>query len=250
MARSHKRVTARKSSKSSGISLKTVAIGLVSVVVLGSVISGPLNNNKPVESNSGIAESAVLDEVLPEDALATDERSSATPEAPAVSPDGSAASPHFASGVVAIASGQSGASSSQAVASPEVEVDKSQLEGAIVEAWAVDGAQYTEESYVSMRGVLDAVSAVYTNPGATQEEVAQAVGDLRQSMGGLVVWTPPVVEPEPVVENVPIGRVVYIADTGKKYHSNGCRYLNKSKTEISYDDAVARGYTACKVCGG
>ena len=43
------------------------------------------------------------------------------------------------------------------------------------------------------------------------------------------------------------GGVVYITKTGEKYHHYGCRYL-KSCIEISYNDAVARGYTACSVC--
>ncbi len=43
-------------------------------------------------------------------------------------------------------------------------------------------------------------------------------------------------------------KTVYITDTGKKYHSDGCRYLKKSKIPISLDNAKARGYGACKVC--
>ena len=43
------------------------------------------------------------------------------------------------------------------------------------------------------------------------------------------------------------GGVVYITKTGEKYHEYGCRYL-KSCIEISYNDAVSRGYTACSVC--
>ena len=49
-------------------------------------------------------------------------------------------------------------------------------------------------------------------------------------------------EPEPQVE------IVYITDTGSKYHRGSCRHLAKSKHEISLDDAIARGYTACGTC--
>lgn len=49
-------------------------------------------------------------------------------------------------------------------------------------------------------------------------------------------------EPEPQVE------IVYITDTGSKYHRGSCRHLAKSKHEISLDNAIARGYTACGTC--
>jgi len=42
--------------------------------------------------------------------------------------------------------------------------------------------------------------------------------------------------------------VVYITETGSKYHREGCRYLKKSKIPISLEDAVKRGYTPCSVC--
>lgn len=44
--------------------------------------------------------------------------------------------------------------------------------------------------------------------------------------------------------------MVHITATGSKYHKAGCRYLKDSDIEISYEDAVAQGYEACKVCGG
>jgi endonuclease YncB( thermonuclease family) len=43
---------------------------------------------------------------------------------------------------------------------------------------------------------------------------------------------------------------VYITDTGKKYHVEGCRYLKDSKHKVTFADAKGRGLTACKVCGG
>lgn len=44
--------------------------------------------------------------------------------------------------------------------------------------------------------------------------------------------------------------MVHITATGSKYHKAGCRYLKDSDIEISYEDAIAQGYEACKVCGG
>lgn len=40
---------------------------------------------------------------------------------------------------------------------------------------------------------------------------------------------------------------VYITETGKKYHTGGCRYLSKSKIAISLEDAK-KNYTPCSVC--
>jgi hypothetical protein len=41
---------------------------------------------------------------------------------------------------------------------------------------------------------------------------------------------------------------VYITKTGKKYHTEDCRYLSKSKIPISLKEAIQRGYTPCSVC--
>ena len=43
-------------------------------------------------------------------------------------------------------------------------------------------------------------------------------------------------------------QVVYITKTGKKFHKASCRYLKHSKIEVSRDEAMATGYTACKIC--
>lgn len=42
--------------------------------------------------------------------------------------------------------------------------------------------------------------------------------------------------------------IVHITDTGKKYHSAGCRYLHSSDIEIELSQAKARGLTPCSVC--
>jgi micrococcal nuclease len=42
--------------------------------------------------------------------------------------------------------------------------------------------------------------------------------------------------------------IVYITNTGKKYHRAGCRYLSKSSIPITRQEAIARGYTPCSVC--
>lgn len=45
----------------------------------------------------------------------------------------------------------------------------------------------------------------------------------------------------------PASQVVYVTNTGEKYHRAGCRYL-KSTIETTLGDAVAAGYEPCKVC--
>lgn len=45
-----------------------------------------------------------------------------------------------------------------------------------------------------------------------------------------------------------ISKIVYITETGNKYHKAGCKYLDESKIEIDLQDAISRGYIACKVC--
>lgn len=41
---------------------------------------------------------------------------------------------------------------------------------------------------------------------------------------------------------------VYVTNTGKRYHRDGCRSLRKSRIPISLDDAKKKGYTACGIC--
>lgn len=60
---------------------------------------------------------------------------------------------------------------------------------------------------------------------------------------------------EPVAQKVTTAPVqqkqkeqtVYVTKTGAKYHSDGCRYLSKSKIPMSLSDAK-RSYTPCSVC--
>ncbi|MBO5302758.1 MAG: MBL fold metallo-hydrolase [Lachnospiraceae bacterium] len=44
--------------------------------------------------------------------------------------------------------------------------------------------------------------------------------------------------------------MVYITESGSKYHTEGCKHLEKSKIAIDIEEAKALGYEACRVCGG
>ena len=42
--------------------------------------------------------------------------------------------------------------------------------------------------------------------------------------------------------------IVYVTNTGTKYHRANCSYLRSSKIAKSIEDAIAEGYTACSRC--
>ncbi len=44
------------------------------------------------------------------------------------------------------------------------------------------------------------------------------------------------------------GFTVYVTASGGKYHLDGCRYLNDSKSPLRLEDALRAGYTPCGVC--
>ena len=46
------------------------------------------------------------------------------------------------------------------------------------------------------------------------------------------------------------GDTVYVTTNGRKYHAAGCPTLHGHGSPLSRAEAQARGYTACKVCGG
>jgi hypothetical protein len=43
---------------------------------------------------------------------------------------------------------------------------------------------------------------------------------------------------------------VYVTRTGKRYHQGWCRSLSQSKIPMTRTEAIQRGYTPCKLCGG
>ena len=50
------------------------------------------------------------------------------------------------------------------------------------------------------------------------------------------------------IKYIKVPAVYYITKTGEKYHVDGCRSLSRSKIQISYSNAVARGYEPCDAC--
>ena len=43
-------------------------------------------------------------------------------------------------------------------------------------------------------------------------------------------------------------RTVYVTPSGKKYHLDGCDYLNDNMLAVSESDAVTAGFEACAYC--
>lgn len=46
----------------------------------------------------------------------------------------------------------------------------------------------------------------------------------------------------------PVGQIVYITDTGKRYHRGNCRHLAESRIETTLDSALSMGLTPCGTC--
>lgn len=42
--------------------------------------------------------------------------------------------------------------------------------------------------------------------------------------------------------------IVYVTQTGKKYHKSGCSYLKKSKIQKTLSEVQSQGYTPCSKC--
>lgn len=58
------------------------------------------------------------------------------------------------------------------------------------------------------------------------------------------------VETAPSEDSITVSdeRHVYVANSGSRFHTATCRTLKDSCKEISYTDAIARGYTPCGIC--
>lgn len=64
--------------------------------------------------------------------------------------------------------------------------DRTELEKAIVDANAVDGSKYTEESYTALQEALREAAAVYVDPAASQKDIDEATAALRAAIDALV----------------------------------------------------------------
>lgn len=86
--------------------------------------------------------------------------------------------------------------------------------------------------------------------GASDNKTSISSTDVVNKASSTIV-KPPVVNSSPekkVITTQNKSVTVYITESGKKYHSDGCRYLKKSKISISLNN-VKEGYEPCSVCG-
>ncbi|WP_279146695.1 MULTISPECIES: ComEC/Rec2 family competence protein [Clostridium] len=87
------------------------------------------------------------------------------------------------------------------------------------------------------------------NSAAGQSKPKSKSNNTGSSGAAATKTTKPAANPAPKqTSNSQKEETVYITNSGKKYHRTGCKYLNKSCTEIKKSDAVKRGYTPCSKC--
>lgn len=117
-------------------------------------------------------------------------------------------------------------------------------------------ASDTFDGDLKARVLIDDSKVDYSTPGTYEVicSAADSAGNTVTKTASVTIEKPyePIPEPEPEVVERSIGsgggEIVYITQTGEKYHRAGCRYLKESCIEISMSDALAQGYEPCKVC--
>lgn len=78
-----------------------------------------------------------------------------------------------------------------------------------------------------------------------------SVSDREPAKGAAPSGVPGAEPNDPLTEDIQGEKqdvMVYITDSGQKYHAQGCRFLKDNGREISLQDAKAKGYDPCKVC--
>ena len=114
-----------------------------------------------------------------------------------------------------------------------------------------DTATDANDGDLSGKITADDSAVDYNTPGTytVVYTVSDAAGNKTTQNASLTVVAPTPVPQTPAVSNeATSGDTVYITATGNKYHRAGCRYLKDSSIPISRSDAIAQGYTPCKVC--
>ncbi len=72
--------------------------------------------------------------------------------------------------------------------------------------------------------------------------------------GSLVVgrqvsaWPSPRMEQSKPVATMPAAGQVTVSDTGKTFHVAGCKFIHGKSHQMSAEEAVNQGYTACTRC--
>ncbi|MCH4105074.1 MAG: DUF5011 domain-containing protein [Lachnospiraceae bacterium] len=114
-----------------------------------------------------------------------------------------------------------------------------------------DTATDANDGDLSGKITADDSAVDYNTPGTytVVYTVSDAAGNKTTQNASLTVVAPTPVPQAPAVSNeAASGDTVYVTATGTKYHRAGCRYLKESSIAMSRSDAIAQGYTPCKVC--
>jgi septal ring factor EnvC (AmiA/AmiB activator) len=86
------------------------------------------------------------------------------------------------------------------------------------------------------------------------DKVKTATKDVRSALSTLtdksqaLKNSPPTPHVETTPAPVPKPITVYVTNTGKKYHRDGCQYLSRSRIPIKLSEAKDQGYTPCSKC--
>lgn len=98
---------------------------------------------------------------------------------------------------------------------------------------------------------LSTVSQGGTEPQALPEQTTASSPSTAPSTQAPAVTSSPSTSTqsaETEATSEPTTSVVYVTETGTKYHRAGCSYLKKSSIQMSKQDAISKGYTACSKC--
>lgn len=100
-----------------------------------------------------------------------------------------------------------------------------------------------------MLAVMVAFCFMVPSEDSEPEETVDPVGEeqIAEQPAEQPVETPVEQPEDPPAEETPAETVVYITDTGRKYHRGSCKHLSESKIEISLSNAVKQ-YDPCGTC--
>jgi hypothetical protein len=111
-------------------------------------------------------------------------------------------------------------------------VETAQITSTILDTDAPPSEITTEAATTTMASIT--IAAESEAPTSTIPETTTIVAETTLNQTSLVI------------ENNDIK--VYVTNTGKKYHNDGCNSLSKSKIEMTLFKAVDEGYTPCSRC--
>lgn len=126
------------------------------------------------------------------------------------------------------------------------------------EDWIIHESDYTEQFIKQFDDIDDGdVVRLYFYVKYNSVETLKWAELLEKStLEEKMIDYPVIIETEPIetqetqgtTEYIDKDRVVYITESGSKYHTATCRWVSDSCIEISYETAISRGYTPCGTC--